>query len=105
MEALNAGDAVALSVRPEDSELSETRPDGANVFAGTVSAKVFLGDTVDFQVAIGKQQVLATAHPSLRTRVGEPIFLRISTEKCVALADEKSVIRDSTQEIDPRSIS
>jgi iron(III) transport system ATP-binding protein len=86
---LRAGEAVALSIRPEDIELSEQRPDGANVCTGTVSAKVFLGDTVDFQVAVGDQLLLATAHPSLRTRVGEPIFLRISTEKCVVLADEK----------------
>jgi len=90
VDPLKTGDAVALSVRPEDVELSETRPDGPNVCAGTVSAKVFLGDTVDFQVAVGDQLVLATAHPTLRTPVGDPIFLRIRTEKCIALAGDKS---------------
>jgi len=45
-------------------------------------------------VAVGDQLVLATAHPTLLTRVGEPIFLRISTEKCIALAGEKSVTSD-----------
>jgi len=94
-DGLRAGDAVALSIRPEDIELAEQRPDGANVCTGTVSAKVFLGDTVDFQVAVGDQLLLATAHPSLRTRVGEPIFLRISTEKCIALAGDERVSRDS----------
>ena len=88
-DGLRAGDAVTLSLRPEDLELSEHRPEGPNVCQGTVSAKVFLGDTVDFQVAVGDQLLLATAHPSLRTRVGEPIFLRISTDKCVALAGDK----------------
>jgi iron(III) transport system ATP-binding protein len=58
-----------------------------------VSAKVFLGDTVDFQVSVGDHLLLATAHPSLRTPIGNPIFLRISSEKCVALAGEKSVSR------------
>jgi iron(III) transport system ATP-binding protein len=91
VHALKAGDAVALSVRPEDSELSETRPDGHNVCSGTVRAKVFLGDTVDFQVAVGDYLMLATAHPTLRTPIGDPIFLRISTDKCIALAgDDKS---------------
>jgi iron(III) transport system ATP-binding protein len=94
-DGLQPGAAVALSIRPEDIELAEERPQGLNVCAGTVSAKVFLGDTVDFQVAVGDQLVLATAHPSLLTRIGEPIFLRISTEKCVALAGEKGVSRDS----------
>ena len=88
-DALRSGDAVTLSIRPENIELSELRPQGPNVCAATVSAKVFLGDTVDFQVAVGDQLVLATAHPSLLTRVGEPIFLRIGTEKCIALAGDK----------------
>jgi iron(III) transport system ATP-binding protein len=86
VDPLKVGDTVALSVRPEDIELSETRPDGPNVCTGRVSAKVFLGDTVDFQVAVGSQLLLATAHPTLRTPVGDPIYLRVSTEKCIALA-------------------
>jgi len=85
-DSLAPGSAVTLSIRPEDIDLSEARPDGPNVCAGSVSSKVFLGDTVDFQVAVGDQLVLARAHPSLRTPVGDPIFLSISTEKCVALA-------------------
>ena len=94
VDALKSGDAVALSVRPEDIELSETRPDGPNVCTGTVSAKVFLGDTVDFQVAVGDTMLLATAHPTLRTPVGDPIYLRIDTDKCVALAGDKGATGD-----------
>ena len=93
-DVLRFGDAVTLSIRPEDIALSEERPSGPNVCAGTVSSKVFLGDLVDFQVSVGTQPVLARAHPSLRTPVGDPIFLSISTEKCIALADDKSVPRD-----------
>jgi iron(III) transport system ATP-binding protein len=85
-DRLGMGDAVSISIRPEDIELSEQQPRGANVCAGTVSAKVFLGDTVDFQVSVGNESLLARAHPSLRTPVGDPIWLNIDTEKCVALA-------------------
>jgi iron(III) transport system ATP-binding protein len=88
-DPLKAGDGVAVSIRPEDIELSEERPQGANVCTGTVSLKVFLGDSVDFQVSVGEQALLATAHPSLRTPVGGTLFLRISQEKCVALSDPK----------------
>jgi iron(III) transport system ATP-binding protein len=93
-DALKAGDAVAVSLRPEDIELAEQRPQGENVSSGMVSAKVFLGDTVDFQVSVRGFLLLATAHPSLLTPVGNPIFLRVSSEKCVALADAKSVTSD-----------
>jgi len=85
LEALQAGDTVVISMRPEDVHLSEARPDGENVWQGTVDQKVFLGESVDFQVMVGERRVQARAHPSLRTRVGEPIFLRVEPEKCVAL--------------------
>jgi iron(III) transport system ATP-binding protein len=87
-EGLAAGDAVMLSVRPEDVYLSEARPQGANVWEGTVDQKVFLGETVDFQVLVNGRRLQSRAHPSLRTRVGEPIFIRIDAEKCVALKGE-----------------
>jgi iron(III) transport system ATP-binding protein len=84
-EALSVADQVVLSVRPEDIYLSEARPQGENVWQATVDQKVFLGETVDFQVAIGERRLQSRVHPSLRTRVGEPIYVRIDPEKCVAL--------------------
>jgi len=85
LEALRPADKVVLSVRPEDIYLSESRPDGENVWQGTVDQKVFLGESADFQVAIGERRLQSRVHPSLRTRVGEPIYVRIDPEKCVAL--------------------
>ena len=85
LEALRPADKVVLSVRPEDIYLSESRPDGENVWRGTVDQKVFLGESADFQVAIGERRLQSRVHPSLRTRVGEPIYVRIDPEKCVAL--------------------
>jgi iron(III) transport system ATP-binding protein len=84
-EALAPAERVVLSVRPEDIYLSESRPEGENVWQGTVDQKVFLGESADWQVAIGGRRLQSRVHPSLRTRVGEPIFVRIDPEKCVAL--------------------
>ena len=84
-EGLQPGEKVILSVRPEDIQLAETRPEGENVWEGIVDQKVFLGEAVDFQVKIRDRALQSRAHPSLRTRVGEPICLRIDPEKCVAL--------------------
>jgi iron(III) transport system ATP-binding protein len=83
-EELREGDHVVLSVRPEDVELSEARPEGQNVREGRVDQKVFLGEYNDFQVKLGERVLLSRCHPSLRTRVGEPIFVRLRAEKCVA---------------------
>jgi iron(III) transport system ATP-binding protein len=85
VDSLKSGEEVVLSIRPEDVELSERRQDGENTYQATVDQKVFLGEFVDFQVRIGRRSVQSRAHPSLRTRVGEGLYVRIDPEKCVAL--------------------
>jgi iron(III) transport system ATP-binding protein len=86
--ALNQGDAVTLSVRPENVELSDepgAAADGVNRLSGIVDQKVFLGDFVDFQVRSGETMLLSRAHPSLRTPVGGTIHIHVRPEKCVVL--------------------
>jgi iron(III) transport system ATP-binding protein len=93
VERLTANDAVVVSVRPEDVELSEQPQqvtDGDNFYAGTVLAKAFLGDCLDFQVKIGDFVLLARVHPSLRTPVGDRVNVRMRAEKCIAVPDRRS---------------
>jgi len=84
-EPLARDEIVTISVRPEDIELSESKRDGENAWEGTVYQKVFLGESVDFVVTVGEHHLQCKAHPSLRTRVDEPIYLKMDPEKCVAL--------------------
>ncbi len=87
VEALRAGDRVILSVRPEDVELSEQRPESGDVCEAVVDVKVFLGEYLDFQVKVGDRLLLARAHPSLKTPVGQRIYVRTNPEKCVAIPE------------------
>jgi len=82
---LRVDEAIALSVRPEDVELTEQRPSGENVWEGHVEQKVFLGEAVDFQVKVGARTLLSRRHPTLRTKVGEPIFVQLAPDKCTVL--------------------
>jgi len=88
VDRLTENDAVVVSVRPEDVELSEQPPERAerdNICVGTVDAKAFLGDRLDFQVKIGDFVLLAQVHPSLRTPVGGRIYVRMRADKCIAV--------------------
>jgi iron(III) transport system ATP-binding protein len=76
---------VSLSVRPEDVELTEVRPSGGNVWEARVDQKVFLGEAIDFQVKVGGRTLLSRRHPTLRTKVGESIFVQLTPDKCVLL--------------------
>jgi iron(III) transport system ATP-binding protein len=92
VEHLTANDVVVVSVRPEDVELSEQpqpHADGDNFYAGSVLAKAFLGDCLDFQVKIGDFILLARVHPSLRTPVGDTVHVRMRAEKCVAVPERR----------------
>jgi len=85
------GDAAVISVRPENVMVHETL-DGVsarNVYTGTVAAKVFLGETLDFQIRVGEQIVLARVHPSHKTPVGETIHFSIDPGSCIALSSQK----------------
>jgi iron(III) transport system ATP-binding protein len=83
VQSLRTDERVALSVRPEDVELTEARPDGDNVWQGRVDQKVFLGEAIDFRVTVGARTLLSRQHPTLRTPVGGAIFVRVHPEHCV----------------------
>ena len=83
---VKANDRVAISIRPEDVELAESRPAGENVWQGTVEQKVFLGEAIDFRVTVGPRSLLSRQHPTLRTPVGGSIFVRVNPEKCVVFS-------------------
>jgi len=85
LQMLVADERVAVSVRPEDVDLTEDRPAGGNVWEGRVDQKVFLGEAVDFQVKVGTRTLLSRRHPTLRTKIGDTIFVQLDPEKCVVL--------------------
>ena len=80
------GNRVALSIRPEDIELTETPRAGENVWQGTVDQKVFLGEAIDFRVTVASRSLLSRQHPMLRTPVGGAIFVHVNPEKCVVFS-------------------
>ena len=85
-ETLRENDKVLVSVRPEDVALTEAKPQASsNAWQGKVDQKVFLGEVVDFQVKLGERVLLSRQHPSLRTPIGNPIYVHLDPEKCVAL--------------------
>ena len=86
-DPLRTGDKVVLSVRPEDVELADRAFDDGNRVIGTVNAKIFLGDYLDYQVQVRDRVLLTKAHSSLRAAVSEKIYVRINPDKCIAIPD------------------
>jgi iron(III) transport system ATP-binding protein len=81
---LQVGDDAAVSIRPEcvhlDAETDGGRADDAsarNAFAGEVSTRAFLGDSVDHMVAVGKQEIRNRSNPAQSIAPGSRVVLRV----------------------------
>jgi iron(III) transport system ATP-binding protein len=88
-EGMRKNDSVLVSVRPENVELSQAAPAAAiddNVCKGVISSKEFLGDSVDCHLKVGEVVLLARAHPAFRAPDGDPIYVRMRADKCIAIA-------------------
>jgi iron(III) transport system ATP-binding protein len=89
-EALAPGTRVAVSVRPHAIVLGEpvdhSRPD-VNALRGRVKRVSFLGDSVDYEIALADSDVvLRVATPvGHRRKVGEAVGLTIDPAACITL--------------------
>jgi iron(III) transport system ATP-binding protein len=85
------GARVALSIRPHQVRLgaSGDGADGANALRGRVRRAAFLGDSVDYEIAIADSDLVlrAAAAPIPRLAVGAAVGLRIDPAACVPLAE------------------
>jgi iron(III) transport system ATP-binding protein len=91
-DTLVPGAHVALSIRPHHIELvapNAAKEDGVNVLQGSIRRASFLGESVDYQVAVADSDlVLRVAAPTIaRLRPGGLVGLRIARSACVVLAE------------------
>lgn len=87
-QTFREGDTIALSIRPEDVEISSSAPPAgeiANVVRGIVDQSVFLGDVVDLKIRVGDHCFQVRAHPGAGGVVGSQAYLRVRPDKCVAI--------------------
>jgi len=92
-DSLVPGAHVALSIRPHQVEIvapTAVKDLEANYLRGAIQRASFLGETVDYQVAVGDSDlILRVVAPAVtRLRPGEPVTLRIARDACVVLADD-----------------
>ena len=87
-EAVGKGTRVAVAVRPENMALHAGTPpagDDVNVLSGTVRSVVYLGKTLDCQVAVGSALVKADVHPTEEVSENDAVTLsfKVSASRVV----------------------
>jgi len=91
-DGLTPGTPAVVSIRPHLIALrpraeARTSPAGANPLAGTVLRASYLGDTVDYQVALEESDVVlrVTSPTPARARAGDPVSVTVPADACVLL--------------------
>ena len=91
---LAPGARSAVSIRPHDLALAPAgqTPAGAdeNALTGTITRASFLGESVDYLVALTDSDIVlrVTAPAARRLPVGAPVDLRIEPAACVTLGED-----------------
>jgi iron(III) transport system ATP-binding protein len=94
-DGLIPGTPAVVSIRPHLIALgpradARTPATGGNALTGTVLRASYLGDTVDYQIALEESDVvLRVAGPTpARARAGDPVTVAVPAEACVLLPAE-----------------
>jgi ABC-type Fe3+/spermidine/putrescine transport system ATPase subunit len=73
-------------IRPNDIDLFP--PDyagGENTFDGVVSKMTYLGDKIDYRIAVGGLELRVQTDGKVRFKQGESVRLRLPVDRCRAI--------------------
>jgi iron(III) transport system ATP-binding protein len=99
-DGVKTGDAVSVSIRPENIRVHAERPSAANVLEGVLERQVFLGESLECEVRVGSTTLLCRQHPTVRFHRGDTVWVDIPPELCVVLSDEHGVASEFEEEAD-----
>ncbi|HEY4134793.1 MAG TPA: ABC transporter ATP-binding protein [Alphaproteobacteria bacterium] len=87
-DTASVGDKVTVVIRPEDISFDDLQAgQNKNVLEGKVASAMFLGDAMEFQVAVGADLIRMKMHASTSVRPGDMIRFGLPAESCRALAN------------------
>jgi len=79
------GDRVAAAIRPEGIGL--TARAGAGAWGGVVETVQFLGEAVEYRIAVGGELLRARCDRSRQFAAGDAVALELREQACTILAD------------------
>ena len=91
-EKREVGERVLISVRPEHVELHATPPSEARPghWAGVVSVRVFLGESIQYEVRCGNEVLRIRSNTDLSIRPDTAVTVVIPPEKAIILPVEEA---------------
>jgi iron(III) transport system ATP-binding protein len=87
---VEVGGRCVVSVRPEHIEMvrPEEAPSGPNVWKGAVQTRLFMGEVMDYQIAVAESVLRCRSSAFERFTTGEDVAVQLDPDRCVALPRE-----------------
>jgi iron(III) transport system ATP-binding protein len=78
------GTAVVVAARPEHISIEAGQADGAapNRWNGTIGTRAFMGESVDYMVAVGDREIRVRCNPSVSISSGTSVVLTFREDAC-----------------------
>ncbi len=83
-QTIGAGSPAEVIIRPEDVVVSASGS-GENTLAGRIANRIFLGELIDYEIAVGSQTFRVRSRPDWDFSIGSAVALRLPPEKCIGL--------------------
>jgi len=86
---LSAGSSVTVGIRPEHLHIltSDSDPRAAHAWRGTVTAREFLGDSIEYRVSVADCVLKVKANPSINVSTGTEVLVAPSRERVRVFED------------------
>jgi iron(III) transport system ATP-binding protein len=99
-------DKASVSIRPENIRVHVDRPSAPlpNVLPGRVEYALFLGESAEYQILVGNQQLMCRLHPDIELRRHQEVFVELPREHCVVVSDEFGTTPEAHTDADVDSI-
>ena len=83
-------DAIWIACRPEDVRIMAEDPHGENVYSGTITAAIFTGDQLTYEIDVKGQKVQAKLGPHSPFDINDQVFVRLEPERCLLMVRSES---------------
>jgi iron(III) transport system ATP-binding protein len=88
---IGVGDKVKIVIRPEDIDLQTSRSDKVvNLIGGKMMRIVFEGAQSECFIKVNEHELRVRLHHANAPKVGDQIWLKINSERCVVYAREET---------------
>jgi len=86
-EAVSLGNKVTAFIRPEDIVILNAHGGEENVFKGTITHRVYLGNILYFFVELGGTSLRVQSLPGAPYAEGDSVFLHLAPQKCMIVQE------------------